>query len=284
MVESTPAEIKTALDDFARYLFAKLGCRPVTVTNHVGVVRRFAATLGTSPTERQLQEYVANMMRSDASYSHVGNTCVAIERYTEMLGRPIKLGRTRKPSNLVRGALSEAEVGALIAAAKNSRDRTILILLAYTGMVSSELCNLRVCDIDLNSMNVTIRGAQTIRDRTLPLPAPCAAVLAKFLEERKGKPGDFVFITRRARGFYGPQNLRKLIRQCAEAAGIEKRVYPHLLRHSLATNLMHSGTGLLAIKQQLGHVYIETTMRYLHGDPERLKQEFLVHAPKYLPD
>jgi len=69
-----------------------------------------------------------------------------------------------------------------------------------------------------------------------------------------------------------------------ERAGIRKRVYPHLIRHSLATNLMHSGTGILAIKQQMGHVHLGTTMRYLHGDPERLKQEFFVHLPKYLPD
>lgn len=65
-------------------------------------------------------------------------------------------------------------------------------------------------------------------------------------------------------------------------AGIRKRVYPHLLRHSLATNLMHSGTRILAIKQQMGHAHLGTTMRYLHGDPERLKQEFLVHVPDYL--
>lgn len=68
----------------------------------------------------------------------------------------------------------------------------------------------------------------------------------------------------------------------AEGAGIRKRVCPHLLRHSLATNLMHSGTGILAIKQQMGHGHLTTTMRYLHGDPERLKQEFLVHVLDYL--
>jgi hypothetical protein len=46
---------------------------------------------------------------------------------------------------------------------------------------------------------------------------------------------------------------------------------------------MHSGIGLLAMKQQMGHVYLGTTMRYIHADPEGMRQENVHHAPNYLP-
>ena len=54
-------------------------------------------------------------------------------------------------------------------------------------------------------------------------------------------------------------------------------------RHCLATNLMHCGTGLLVIKKQMGHVYLGTMMRHIHSDPERMRQEYVLHALNYLP-
>ena len=78
------------------------------------------------------------------------------------------------------------------------------------------------------------------------------------------------------------QDIRKLVKAMAKRAGITKRVFPHLFRHSLATNLLGRGSGILAIKEQLGHMHIETTMRYLHSIPGRLQEEYQMHCPVYL--
>jgi len=79
-----------------------------------------------------------------------------------------------------------------------------------------------------------------------------------------------------------PQDVRKLVRVVAKRAGITKRVFPHLFRHSLATNMLVRGSGILAIKEQMGHVYLETTMRYLHSVPGSLQEEYRRHCPVYL--
>ncbi len=279
---STPLE--TVLIDFSRYLYAVRGSNTQTVDNQLGSIKRAAAQMGVNPTEEQIHRYIADMSQRDCSYSHLSNTCVTLEHYTDFLGRPIKLGRPRKPQRLVKGALSEKEVAALIGAAKDLREKTMIVLLAYSGIRNKELCTLQISDLDFDRNTINVRGTKTVRDRVIPLADPCVKVLKEYLEERGGRYDDFVFITKRHGEYYEPQCLRKMIRACAERAGIKKRVYPHLMRHSLATNLMHSGTGILAIKQQMGHVHLGTTMRYLHGDPERLKQEFFVHLPKYLPD
>lgn len=91
-----------------------------------------------------------------------------------------------------------------------------------------------------------------------------------------------MFLTARRKLPLEPHDLRKLLKVIAKRAKITKRVHPHILRHSLATNLIARGTGILAGKEQLGHVYIATTMRYLHSAPARLQEEYRMHCPSYL--
>jgi site-specific recombinase XerD len=76
--------------------------------------------------------------------------------------------------------------------------------------------------------------------------------------------------------------VRKLVHKAAARAGLTKRVWPHLLRHSLATNMLHRGAHLLAIKEQLGHAFDETTMIYVHSSPEHAQLQYRMYAPSYL--
>lgn len=63
--------------------------------------------------------------------------------------------------------------------------------------------------------------------------------------------------------------------------GIKKRVYPHLLRHSLATNLLKRGCGLIGIKEQLGHAHLRTTEEYIHSLKAVARQEYDKALPEY---
>lgn len=103
------------------------------------------------------------------------------------------------------------------------------------------------------------------------IAAPCVIVLAEYMRERGGQVSDLLFVCLRSGMPYAQQNLRKMIRTAAKLANMKKRVYPHLLRHSLATNLLHRGAHLLAIKQQLGHVFVETTMIYVQASPDHTR-------------
>jgi integrase/recombinase XerD len=114
------------------------------------------------------------------------------------------------------------------------------------------------------------------------LTPACVSVLLDYLNERKGTHSERLFLTVRNHNPFAPQDLRKLIRSTAKRAKITKRVYPHLMRHSLATNMLHRGANLLAIKEQLGHAFIETTMVYIHSAPERMRMEYRMFAPSYL--
>ncbi|MHA2143450.1 MAG: tyrosine-type recombinase/integrase [Candidatus Thorarchaeota archaeon] len=80
---------------------------------------------------------------------------------------------------------------------------------------------------------------------------------------------------------YTRKGIALIVRACAERAGISKHVTPHVLRHTLATNLLKNGCSLPFIQQQLRHKQIETTMVYLHSDKEMLKSAYERHKPKY---
>lgn len=66
-------------------------------------------------------------------------------------------------------------------------------------------------------------------------------------------------------------DLRKMVRVLARRAKIGKRVFAHLFRHSLATNLLNRGVSLIMIKDQLGHAFIDSNLRYLHAIPHPLR-------------
>jgi integrase/recombinase XerD len=96
------------------------------------------------------------------------------------------------------------------------------------------------------------------------------------------RPDDYLFTTLKANCPLADGDLRKLVRVVARRARIGRRVYPHLFRHSLATNLLNRGASLLMIKDQLGHAFIDSTMIYVKSMPFRTRTEYDFYKPAYM--
>jgi len=273
---------ETILENFTRHLFAKCGLGITTVQNHVGCIRRIMPIIGTHPTSRDAERLIMEMRKAGKSPAHQANVCVSIEKYSAFMGTRIKLGRPRAKHQLPQNTLNEAEVARLIHASNSPRQRAILALLAYSGIRNKELCFLRMNDLEQSKQVLHVRGAKTQRDRAVALPASCLAVLNEYLHNYHADPGDWMFKTARTSLQLEQQDLRKMVKSIALRAGVTKRVHPHLFRHSLATNLLSRDSGVLAIKEQLGHANLATTMRYLHVVPGRMQEEYRMHAPVYV--
>jgi site-specific recombinase XerD len=91
-----------------------------------------------------------------------------------------------------------------------------------------------------------------------------------------------LFITLQKRRPYGTQDLRKLAHAVTSRAGIQKRVWPQLFRHSLAANMLLRGAHILAIKEQLGHGFVETTGFCLRAASIAMQAQYRFFAPSYL--
>lgn len=168
---------------------------------------------------------------------------------------------------------------------EGQRNRTIIEVLFSCGLRVSELINLRLSDLFLTEKFIRVMGKGK-KERLVPISESAVKELQYWFMDRnlmKIKPGeeDFVFLNRRG-GHLTRMMIFTIVRRLAEAAGIEKTISPHTLRHSFATALLEGGANLRAIQDMLGHERISTTQIYTHIDMHTLREEILDHHPRNL--
>lgn len=168
---------------------------------------------------------------------------------------------------------------------EGQRNRTIIEVLFSCGLRVSELINLRLSDLFLTEKFIRVMGKGK-KERLVPISESAVKELQYWFMDRnlmKIKPGEenFVFLNRRG-GHLTRMMIFTIVRRLAEAAGIEKTISPHTLRHSFATALLEGGANLRAIQDMLGHERISTTQIYTHIDMHTLREEILEHHPRNL--
>ncbi len=194
--------------------------------------------------------------------------------FTELVSGP-KLVRP------IPGTLTAEEVERLLEAPDGRtpygvRDRAFLELFYSSGLRVSELCALTLQQMDLEQGFLRVYGKGS-KERVVPVGRKAVEALQVYLlagrpKLVKAKTGSEVFISERGTAI-SRKTIWVLIKKHAEAAGIEKPVKPHLLRHSFATHLLAGGADLRAIQELLGHSNIATTQIYTAVDSTRLEEE-----------
>lgn len=177
--------------------------------------------------------------------------------------------------------ITPAELDRLIAAADGSderglRDRAILELLFSTGLRVSELCSLDT-DLDLSRDSFSIRGKGD-KVRVVFLSDVAKDAIRAYLKARKDmQEALFVSVPRNKNvkkdpTRLTPRSVELLIKIYAAKAGITKKVTPHVMRHSFATDLLNNGADIRSVQQLLGHASINTTQIYTHVTDSHLAQ------------
>lgn len=217
----------------------------------------------------------------------------AFFRYLKMEGRiehdPSELLESPRLGRSLPDVLSVAEIDAMTAAIDPSkeeslRNRAIIETLYGSGLRVSELVDLRLSRLNLKEGYLIVEGKGS-KQRLVPVSPLAAELILDYMEQRiRGpiKPGnsDILFLNRRGAAMSRVM-VFYIVRDLAAAAGIEKKVSPHTLRHSFATHLLEGGANLRAIQEMLGHESIATTEIYIHLDRSRLRRELLEHHPHY---
>jgi len=163
------------------------------------------------------------------------------------------------------------------------RNRAIIEVLFSCGLRVSELVNLKLSNLYLNEQFVRVMGKGS-KERLVPISGKAIKELGLWFDDRQQmtiQPGeeDYVFLNRRGKHLTRTMILIMIKRQ-AEAAGIQKTISPHTLRHSFATALLEGGADLRVIQALLGHESIGTTEIYTHLDTSILRREILEHHPR----
>jgi len=154
------------------------------------------------------------------------------------------------------------------------RDRAIVELLYASGLRISELANARLENFNAEERIVRVTGKGN-KMRLVPVGRKACEALAAYLSSErptlvKRRSGSEIFLSARG-GKLTTTRIWQVVKKHARHSGLEKNIYPHLLRHSFATHLLGNGADLRIIQEMLGHADISTTQIYTHVDQHRLK-------------
>ncbi len=163
------------------------------------------------------------------------------------------------------------------------RDRAMIELMYSCGLRVSELCSLRVSDLQPEAGCLRCIGKGD-KERLVPIGRQALEVVQRYLKSSRPKllregSSPHLFLNQKG-GKIGRITYWKTLGQYGRKAGLRKALKPHMLRHSFATHLLDRGADLRSVQMMLGHSDISTTQIYTHVVEERLKQVYKAHHPR----
>jgi len=250
------------------------GYSPSTQTVYLLYARRFAEHFKRSPArmgEEQIRQFLLYMVQdrkcSRETYKQIRAAliflyAVTLKRPTEVDHLPVRRNKVRLPV-----VLSGTEVDRLLGAIRSEKYRAIMMAQYAGGLRISEACRLRPGDIDSRRMVIHVYDGKR-RDRYTVLSERLLACLRDYY--RTHRPDGWLFPGQSKAGHAGDKTARKVFHAAVAAAGISKKVTPHVLRHCFATHLLESGVDIAVIQALLGHKSLRATEVYTHVSVEHI--------------
>jgi site-specific recombinase XerD len=253
-----------------------------TQSHYIRAVVYLTRFLGRSPdtaTAEDLRRYQLHLVETGTSRLSLNRTITALRFFFAVtLERPealAKMSTVREPRKLPI-VLNCEEVARLIEAAGTPKYQAILSVAYGAGLRASEVVALKVGDIDSTRMTLRIEQGKGRKDRYAML---CPVLLERLrtwwrFAHARGKmlDGGWLFPGQNPVNPMSTRQFNRICRMAAEAAGIEKRVSPHTLRHSYATHLLEQKVDIRVIQVLLGHKRLDTTALYTQVATEVLRE------------
>lgn len=271
--------LEAALEAFLRSLEGK-NRSPHTLTAYRTDLTQFIAWLHDnnivaqrpSQVERaDVTEYLASLSNGGLSGVSRARKLAAIREYFRFLEEHGHLAKSpaigvdspRKEKN-GRSYLRPEEYNKMLSeAGSNPKAFAILQLFLQTGIRVSELCELRLSDVDVEGRTIRVTAGKGMNSRDIDLERKAIQALKNYLQVRPRVLDDHFFLNRDGEPI-GDRGVRKMVVKYREKAGITKKIGPHSLRHTFATHKAEHGISPFQIQQWLGHASLNTTQIYVH--------------------
>ena len=285
-------EITALLDDFATYLTSERGRSPNTVTSYMSDLRNWVQYCEKNslqifpPTMENTLLFQNNLKETQKSRSTQQRTLAAIRSWVKFVesekeysDNDLYLPELPQKQQKEPRILNEAEINRLFESIKGTdpvdiRDRAILEVGYGCGLRASELCDVKLEDIDFDTKLLRVTHGKGNKSRVVPFLGAASNAARDWINVRNtmskkiAEGSRFLFISRSGKKLHR-EDIWRIIRKRGIAAGIPRnRLFPHILRHSFATHLISHGMDLRTLQELLGHSSIITTQQYLHFDQE----------------
>jgi integrase/recombinase XerD len=237
-----------------------------TISCYISVVNTFLQAHGNFKEPKAISDdVIKKYLAKCKSTTQIKQNIGAIKLFYKLvIHQPLKFKYIHYPRREKRLPViwTAAEIQQLINQVTNLKHRAIICTLYSTGMRRSELINLKNTDILSSQMLIKINQGKGKKDRYVPLDPQLLAVLRQYYKIYR--PVNWLFTSQDNTGQYSSSSILQLLKKYATAAGIKKRIYPHLLRHSCFTHMIESGTDISIVKEVAGHASTRTTEIYKH--------------------
>ncbi|MBT4277744.1 tyrosine-type recombinase/integrase [Candidatus Falkowbacteria bacterium] len=300
---STQNKIQKLITEFLEYLEIERGVSLKTIRNYKFYLERFVGFLEiTSPSQITLESVKRFRLWLNRQKNFKGDTLkkstqnyhlIAIRNFLKYLARldikslaPEKIELSKLGERIVEFLIKEDLERFLEAPLKTDnlsiikkRDKAILELFFSTGLRVSELASLTKESINLKRDEFTIRGKGD-KPRIVFLSEVAKKYIKEYLDIRPDmSPYLFVRHDKASKRIQNqednsltPRSIERLVQKYARLAGITKKVTPHTIRHSFATDLLYNGADIRSVQSMLGHSSITTTQIYTHITNRQLKE------------
>jgi tyrosine recombinase XerC len=295
------------LDSYRQHLQGR-NLSPYTIRNYLSDLSHFLQflqeeALSLQTLSRQaFRHYLARLSQDGVAPASIARKVSTIRTFLRFLVQeghlehdPLSGVRGPKRPRRLPAYLSPEQVTALIEAASGAspgelRDRALLELLYACGLRVSEVTGLDVGDVDLLEGIARVRGKGG-KERLVLMGRPAVQALRRYL--RDGRPAllrqphqQALFLNMRDGQRLSARSVQAIVRRYAQRAGIDRRVWPHLLRHTFATHMLDGGADLRVVQELLGHASPTSTQIYMHVTQEHQRRRYLeafyhqIHRPR----
>ncbi|ALM75295.1 site-specific tyrosine recombinase/integron integrase [Thermococcus barophilus] len=261
------------IEEFEMYLELE-GKSQNTVRMYSYYVKKFLEE-GNDLNARSALRFLAVLKRSGYSNRSLNLVVQALKAYFRFEGleeEAEKIKSPKVPRSLPK-SLTKEEVKKLLSVIPptRKRDRLIVLLLYGSGLRVSELCNLKINDVDFKRSLIIVRGGKGGKDRIVPVPGALLKEIEDYLKMRNDDSEYLLVEERRSRkDRLSPKTVWYILNKYGKKAGI--KVTPHMLRHSFATHMLENGIDIRVIQEILGHSNLSTTQIYTKVTVEHLRR------------
>lgn len=236
----------------------------------------------TDMTVSDLRYFLAYEKSRGVSNRTLENTRVQISAFftwlldEELIGKnPCRSIAPIKYTKEVKLPFSAVEIDAIRSACKNKKERAIVEFLLASGVRVSELCSIRISDINFDTLAVIVKEGKGAKQRTVYINDLASKHLVEYLTSRDIN-GDYLFYNKKKEPL-NAGGVRFLLKEIETRTGISN-IHPHRFRRTFATGLANRGMDIQEIGKLLGHANLNTTLTYVYSSEEKIRTSYLKYT------
>lgn len=311
--------MQQVLDNYVKYLRLERRASEYTIRNYTtDLIGNYARGVGKGffqfLTERKIKtlqdvdrnairEYVGWLMTQDVAKVSIRRKLSALRSFYRYLLRegiiaesPLAISRERgsrlssfdiKAEKKIPDFLSQEEMNTLLMApdlstAQGLRNKAMLELIYAAGLRVSEVTGLDISRLNLETKEILVYG-KGAKERVTLMGVPALKAIENYLAKGRvqltGRRANNALFLNKSGGRISERSVQLIIQRLARKAGIEKKVHPHMLRHTFATHLLDGGADLKVVQELLGHADLSSTQIYTHVTSQKAKKVYLSAHP-----